>query len=107
MTRTTLSVGGIRHITKTDDDGASLVIQRLQNVEPILDYNKFLRGLGAKHYKGEDGNMWHYARVPTIFMEKWIREYGADVVLGGEDDTIIKLIERDYPAFKCGEFNLA
>ena len=40
-------------------------------------------------------------------MEKWIREYGADKVLGGDDDTIIKLIERDYPAFKVGEFSLA
>ena len=105
MTRVTASVGGIRHVTRTDGD--DLIISRLQNVEPILDYNRHLRGLGAKHYKGEDGTMWHYARVPTIFMEKWIREFGADVVLGGEDDTIIKLIERDYPAFKCGEFNLA
>jgi hypothetical protein len=101
----TQSVGGIRHITQVDGD--ALVITRLQDVQPVLDYNKFLRGLGKQHYRGEDGTFWHYARIPTIFMEKWIREYGADVVLGGEDDTIIKLIERDYPYFKCGEFRLA
>lgn len=101
------SVGGIQHISQVDNDDGGLVITRLQDVEPVLEYNKFLRGLGGAHYRGEDNTMWHYARVPLIFLEKWVREYGPRVVFDDDDDTIIKLIERDYPAFKCGEFNLA
>jgi len=103
----TPSVGGIRHITDVDEGDASLVITRLQDVEPVLEYNKYLRSLGGSHYRGEDNTMWHYARVPLIFLEKWVREYGADVVFGEDDDTLIRLIERDYPAFKCAEVRLA
>ena len=99
--------GGMRTFSQEIEGGDSLIITRLQDVEPVLEFNKMLRAEGRSHYRGEDGTMWHYARVPLIFMEKWIREYGPEVVFGEDDDTIIKLIERDYPAFKCGEFNLA
>ncbi|WP_287994333.1 hypothetical protein [Acidiphilium sp.] len=104
---TDISPGGIFHRSEMDQETGALIITRLQNVEPVLEFNKMLRGLGKSHYRGEDGTFWHYARVPLIFMEKWIREFGPEVVFGEDDDTIVKLIERDYPYFKCGEFRLA
>lgn len=107
MSEVSWSPNGIRHTAAVDESDNSLVINRMQDVSPILEMNKYLRSLGGAHYRGEDNTMWHYAKVPVIIMEKWIREYGADRVFSDDDDTIIKLIERDYPAFKVGDFRLA
>ena len=99
---------GIRHHVSTDGDGEGMTITRLQNVTPILDYNHFLRGLGADHYKGENGDMWHYAHLPIIIMEQLIQKFGPEVVLGDDVvDEVIKWIEREAPYLKVGEFNLA
>lgn len=99
---------GIQHHTAADVDDDSLTITRLQDVAPILDYNQFLRSLGPDHYKGEDGNMWHYAHIPIIVMEQLIQKFGPEVVLGEDvDDEVIKHIERELPYLKVGEFNLA
>lgn len=101
------SPGGIRHEAHVDEETSELVIHRMQNVSPILDYNAFLRSLGSQHYKGEDGTMWHYARIPIAVLEQLIQKYGSDVVFNDNDDTIIKYIEREAPWLKCGEFSLA
>ena len=99
---------GMRHHLSPDGDGLGMTITRLQNVSPILDYNQFLRGLGAKHYKGESGDMWHYAHIPIIVMEQLIQKFGPQVVLGDDvDDEVIKWIEREAPYLKTGDFSLA
>ncbi len=101
------SPGGVLTRSQYDNATGEMVITRMQNVQPILDYAHQLRSLGASHYKGETGDLWHYARVPTIFLEKWIKEYGADRIFKEDDSLIIQLIERDFPKFKVGEFSLA
>lgn len=108
MNQVDWSPGGIRHHLDIDNDDGAMIVRRIQDCEPILEYNKFLRSLGPQHYKGEDGNLWHYARVPNIILEEWIHKYGPDVVLNDTDnDFIIKLIEREYPYLKVGDFRLA
>jgi len=100
--------GGIQTVSYSDNDGHDLVIQRMQDVSPILDYNKFLRSHGEAHYKGENGDMWHYAHIPIIVMEQLIKKFGADVVLGDDvDDKVIKWIEAEAPYLKTGDFKLA
>lgn len=105
------SVGGIRHHGSVDEGDGGLVITRMQNVQPILDYAAFLRSLGPAHYKGkkdENGEMWHYARIPLIELERMIREMGPEAVLGGKDTKrIISWIEREAPYLKVGDFKLA
>jgi len=102
------SPGGVRHQAHVDNENGDLIIHRLQDVAPVLEYNKFLRSLGADHYKGEDGNMWHYARVPIAVLEQLIQKYGAEKVLGEDvDNEVIKEIERNYPYLKVGDFCLA
>lgn len=102
------SPGGIQHHAHVDNEDGALIIHRMQNVTPILDYNAFLRSLGPDHYKGEDGNMWHYARIPIMELERMIQKFGPDVVLGDDvDDEVIKWIEREAPYLKVGEFSLA
>jgi len=108
LLNTEWSPGGVQHQTHVDNETGDMVIHRLQDVAPVLEYNKFLRGLGADHYKGEDGNMWHYARVPIAVLEQLIQKFGAESVLGEDvDNEVIKEIERNYPYLKVGEFSLA
>lgn len=100
--------GGMIHEAHVDNETGDLVIHRMQDVSPVLEYNKFLRSLGSSHYKGEDGTMWHYARIPTPILEQMIKKYGPEIVLGEDcDDRIIKEIETNYPYLKVGEFSLA
>jgi hypothetical protein len=101
-------IGGIRTESYSDNDGHDLVIRRLQDVSPILEYNHFLRGEGEKHWRGEDNTMWHYARIPVMVMEELIIKLGADVVLGGKDTKrLLSEIEQNYPYLKVGGFSLA
>ena len=103
-----MSAGGILDTAYADEETGDLIIHRMQNVSPILDHNAFLRSLGSDYYKGENGEMWHFAKVPPIIMEELCTKLGADVVFGEDPDgLLIKTIERDYPYLKVGEFNLA
>lgn len=101
------SPNGIQHQAHVDEETDDLIIHRLQDVSPILDYNKELRSLGASYYKGENGDMWHYAKVPASVMEQMIQKYGPEIILGDDcDDRLIKEIEVNYPWLKVGEFSL-
>ena len=52
-----------------DETEKKFTINRVQDVEPILDYNAFLRSLQQKSDWGR-----HVAKIPNIFIEKWLRE---------------------------------
>ena len=107
MSEVSWAPNGIRHTASVDESDNSLIINRMQDVSPILEMNKHLRSLGGAHYRGEDNTMWHYAKVPVIILEKLIREHGAEKIFSDDDDTLIKCIERDYPLLKVGDFRLA
>lgn len=52
-----------------DRSERTLTINRAQDVEPIIDLNKYLQTLQQKSDWGR-----HVARIPNIFYEKWLRE---------------------------------
>lgn len=52
-----------------DDGERTLVLDRVQDVEPHLEYNKFLQSLQQKSDWGR-----HVAHIPNIFYEKWLKE---------------------------------
>jgi len=52
-----------------DEGEDTLILDRVQDVEPHLDYNKFLQSLRQKSDWGR-----HVAHIPNIFYEKWLRE---------------------------------
>lgn len=52
-----------------DDGENTIVLDRVQDVEPHLDYNKFLQSLRQKSDWGR-----HVAHIPNIFYEKWLKE---------------------------------
>lgn len=53
-------------------DGDVFHLNRVQDVEPIIDRNKYLQTVGQKSDWGR-----HIASVPCIFLEKWLNEEAA------------------------------
>lgn len=94
---------GIRTESYSDNDGHDLVVRRLQDCQPILDHVAELRSYGRDHYRGQDGDYWHYASIPLVVLEQLIEKFGVDVVLNGKDDgRLIREIETNYPYLKLG-----
>lgn len=57
-----------------EDLTGRLTIERVQDVEPILEANKRAFNDAEKRFKSETLN--HVARVPLVVLEKWAREKG-------------------------------
>ena len=61
----------IREEFHYDDINDKMIINRVQDVEPILDFNKEARN----HINtGRMNDVHHVARIPLIVLEKWKRE---------------------------------
>lgn len=50
-------------------DGKDLVVNRVQDVEPILERNKVLRGIAQPSDWGR-----HVATIPNVILERWFNE---------------------------------
>lgn len=58
------------HYDETEDRA---IIERVQDVEPILDDNKREMNSGA-HSRTDEWR--HVAEIPNVVIEKWLRDYG-------------------------------
>lgn len=56
----------------SDPSARAYHFERVQDVEPILERNKFLQG---EHQKSDWGR--HKASVPMVIIEKWLNEEAA------------------------------
>jgi hypothetical protein len=63
---------------KWDEPEERLVIQRVQDVEPILEANKRAFDVDDKRFKSEAMN--HVARIPMVVIEKVKAETGVDLL---------------------------
>lgn len=52
-----------------DPNGKDLAIETIQDVEPILENNKVLQGMGQKSDWGR-----HVAAIPNVIMTRWLNE---------------------------------
>ena len=50
-------------------DGRNITVNRVQDVEDILEHNKRLRGIEQRSDWGR-----HIASIPNVIMERWLRE---------------------------------
>jgi hypothetical protein len=89
-------------------DGSVITVQRVQDVEPILEHNKILRTLPQKSDWGR-----HRYRIPNVVLEKWLNEEWArgNVTMTFGSDEFYEMVRRrmqdpDNKAFKVeAEFN--
>lgn len=52
-----------------DSNGKDLAIETSQDVEPILEHNKMLRGMEQRSDWGR-----HVASIPNVILTKWLNE---------------------------------
>jgi hypothetical protein len=55
--------------TKLKFDSGDLIVERVQDCEPILDRNAALRSMAQK-----SDVMRHVASIPCVIMERWLNE---------------------------------
>lgn len=73
MARLLDQYGGVLSTFHYDHDNDTAIVRTRQDVEPILDGNKFLRNWGTKH-QTQDGSMRLAARIPLMVWEQWMKE---------------------------------
>lgn len=83
-------------------DGSKIVIERVQDVEPILEHNRVLQTLEQRSDWGR-----HVASVPNVILEKWLNEEWdrGNVILQFGSDEFFQMVERklqdpQYRAFR-------
>lgn len=83
-------------------DGKAITIERVQDVEPILEVNKALQTMEQKSDWGR-----HVARVPNVILEKWLNDEWArgNINMQFGSDEFYEMVERklqdpEYRAFR-------
>jgi len=66
----------VETITKLDRSEGLVVVERVQDIEAILDRNKALQN-EAQAWAGD----WHHlGTIPNVILEKWMNEEGVNVL---------------------------
>jgi hypothetical protein len=98
------SFNGVTHKYLFDDDG-NLTVTSMQDVEPVLEVNKAQANAGIS--KGEDGDMWHAARIPASLILKWKLEEDLDVFDPEQVHRVAaKLNSSEFLYLRTGHFQL-
>jgi hypothetical protein len=79
------------------DDG-TIVVESIQDVEPILKNNKALRDNEDEHLR-KKSDWVKYASVPMVIVEDLMKK-GINLFDENDIKRAIKVIERDYPYLK-------
>lgn len=80
-------------VSRLDHSERRIVIERVQDIEPILEMNKQLQNEPQQMA----GSFHHIGTIPNVVLEKWINEEGANVLKmrGDEFGKFIKKKLRD------------
>lgn len=96
-------ITGITHWFDHDDLTNETRITSMQDVEPLLDYNKRLANDNATD-GGIKRGWWLYAKIPPVVMLK-MRAKGIDLNDPNATKRIVQEINEHYPAFKVTQKN--
>jgi hypothetical protein len=72
-----------------EEDGDKLIVERVQDVEPILNDNKRALNNASSSWKGE---FHHVASIPLVIIEKYKNEKGIDLL---KDKAALKKFLND------------
>jgi hypothetical protein len=80
-------MNGVRILPHLDSNGRDIAIEHIQDVEPILDWNKQAR-------RDEQHSDWgrHVARIPNVIYVKWLHEEHA------RGNTQLRLFTPEFDA---------
>lgn len=96
---------GVRTMYHRETDG-SIVIETVQDVEPILERNKKLAVENAKNIKSR--TFFPVASIPVTIQYEWLKKYGISNVFDEEYEPLIKrlLNSSDYRYLRTSEIYL-
>lgn len=82
----------------------SLTITTEQDITSILEWNKNLQNDTEYSKKGIKGEMWHYAAIPNVIIEKWLNEEGFNIFDKNNEKALFrKLNSPEYKWLKVTE----
>lgn len=83
-------------------DGTKILIERVQDVEPIIEHNKALQAIEQRSDWGR-----HVASVPNVVLEKWLNDEWdrGNINMQFGSDEFYEMVERNlqdpqYRAFR-------
>lgn len=89
--------GGITE-TLYEEGENQFIIKSICDIEPVLNEIKYLRET-SNEGKSQSGDLYHVAKIPKIFVLRWNREYGVDVLSKENWPLLKRLLES--PEFKA------
>ncbi len=87
-----------------DNDNDTMFLtteQSAEQVNSVLDSTAAMRADGGYSKRGIKQDWWHYARIPNAVIMEMKLKHGVDMMAPKPDwKSIMKLINREYPALK-------
>jgi len=81
-------------------------IESVQDITPIIELNKKLHNTDFQR-KGIKDCWMHGAHIPAIIQEKWLREFGIDILNKDHMPAVLKkLNDPDWKYLKSGSCKL-
>lgn len=85
-----------------DVGDGKFALQATQDVQPILDANKADQTFNPSGYS-PSRELKHVARIPLVVAEKWLNDYGVDVLNPDHKPAVRKLLnDRDWLFLRTG-----
>jgi hypothetical protein len=85
---------GVTEIFHYDPMTGDVHIETTQDVDPILEKNKYLQKSDAYTRKGIKDEMWHFASIPIVVQLQWLKKYGPenDPMRKGNEKLLFRLL---------------
>lgn len=90
---------GISRYFDYDEATGIMTTTSVQDVDPVLEYNKQLRNENATD-GGIKAGFWLYAKIPALVQLK-MKQKGIDINDPTATKRIVQEINEHYPALKC------
>ena len=75
-----------------DPNNDTAIIHSEQDVSLILEANKVLQNDEGLTKQGIKNSWWHYAQIPNIIIEKWIRDHGVNLYNKDHQKAVFRLL---------------
>ena len=89
---------GVTEVNYSSDDDDNVVVQKFQDVQPLLDRNKEVANSGAADIGIKKG-LWHYASIPVTVQYELLKK-GINIHDPEDARRMFDEINRNYPHLK-------
>ena len=89
---------GVTEYLEWSADGGKFSIHSEQDVEPVLDFCKYLANTGGTEH-GFKGEGWLYAVIPPVVQAQMFKR-GINIMDPNDNKRMLRAINQDYPYCK-------